>query len=207
LTSLTLVAHALTPALRGLILGGDALPDPSGIEAARELKIVADEVYSGPEVAALRTADALGLSPVVVPALRDREYGEWTGRELEELLEASPGTVATWLERPHTAPPGGESENDLITRVADWLGDLAEPPAVADGPGSVSASGFGSSDSGGGGRADRRTAVAVVHPSVVRAAVLYVLDAPAESLRHVDVRPLSVVRLSAHAGSWSLTFG
>jgi broad specificity phosphatase PhoE len=188
LTSLTLVAHALTPALRGLVLGGDASPDRSGVEAARELKIVADEVYAGPEVAALRTADALGLSPVVVPALRDREYGEWTGRELEELLEASPGAVATWLERPHTAPPGGETENDVITRVADWLGDLTQ--VAADGR-----------------QADRRTVAAVVHPSVVRAAVLYVLDAPAESLRHVDVRPLSVVRLSAHAGSWSLTFG
>jgi broad specificity phosphatase PhoE len=206
LTSLTLVAHALTPALRGLVLGGDAAPDPAGVEAARELKVVADEVYSGPETAALATASALGLAPVVVPALRDREYGDWTGRELEELLEASPGAVATWLERPHTAPPGGESENDVITRVADWLGDLTR---------SASAGAFGGSglvddeavDNGGRGQADRRTVAAVVHPAVVRAAVLYVLDAPAESLRHVDVRPLSVVRLSAHAGSWSLTFG
>jgi broad specificity phosphatase PhoE len=128
----------------------------------------------------------------VVPALRDREYGDWTGRELEELLEASPGAVATWLERPHTAPPGGESENDVITRVADWLGDLTQAEAV---------------DDESRGRADRRTVAAVVHPAVVRAAVLYVLDAPAESLRHVDVRPLSVVRLSAHSGTWSLTFG
>jgi broad specificity phosphatase PhoE len=192
LTSLTLVAHALTPALRGLVLGGDAAPDPAGVEAARELKIVADEVYAGPETAALATASALGLSPAVVPALRDREYGDWTGRELEELLEASPGAVATWLERPHTAPPGGESENDVITRVADWLGDLTQAEAV---------------DDESRGRADRRTVAAVVHPAVVRAAVLYVLDAPAESLRHVDVRPLSVVRLSAHSGTWSLTFG
>jgi broad specificity phosphatase PhoE len=192
LTSLTLIAHALTPALRGLVLGGDAAPDPAGVEAARELKIVADEVYAGPEAAALATASALGLSPTVVPALRDREYGDWTGRELEELLEASPGAVATWLERPHTAPPGGETENDVITRVADWLGDLTRTDAV---------------DNENRGQADRRTVAAVVHPSVVRAAVLYVLDAPAESLRHVDVRPLSVVRLSAHAGSWSLTLG
>jgi broad specificity phosphatase PhoE len=199
LTSLTLVAHALTPALRGLVLGGDAAPDPAGVEAARELKIVADEVYAGPETAALDTASALGLSPVVVPALRDREYGDWTGRELEELLEASPGAVATWLERPHTAPPGGETENDVITRVADWLGDLTR---------SASAGALGEAvDNGGRGQADRRTVAAVVHPAVVRAAVLYVLDAPSESLRHVDVRPLSVVRLSAHAGSWSLTFG
>jgi hypothetical protein len=41
---------------------------------------------------------------------------------------------------------------------------------------------------------------------VVRAIVLYVLDAPAESLRHVDVRPLATVNLSHHAGSWSLAF-
>ncbi|GAA0960330.1 histidine phosphatase family protein [Kribbella koreensis] len=205
MTSLTLVAHALTPALRGLVLGGDAAPDPAGVEAARELKIVADEIYCGPETAALATASALGLSPVVVPALRDREYGDWTGRELEELLEASPGAVATWLERPHTAPPGGETENDVITRVADWLGDLTRS-AGAGGFGGSDADGSGVVDNGDRGQADRRTVAAVVHPAVVRAAVLYVLDAPAESLRHVDVRPLSVLHLSAHAGNWSLAF-
>jgi hypothetical protein len=41
---------------------------------------------------------------------------------------------------------------------------------------------------------------------VVRAIVLYVLDAPAESLRHVDVRPLATVTLSHHNDSWSLAF-
>lgn len=181
MTALTLVAHALTPALRGLVLGGAAEPDAASLEAARELKLDADEVFSGPEPAAVRTAEAFGLTPKPDQALRDREYGDWTGRSLEELLTADPQQVAGWLEHPHTAPPGGESANDLLTRVADWLGDLA------------------SGDSG--------KVVAVVHPAVVRAAVLYVLEAPAESLRHVDVRPLSVVRLSEHAGSWSLVFG
>ena len=124
----------------------------------------------------------------MVPALRDREYGDWTGRDLEELLARRPRRPSPpGSSRPHTAPPGGETENDVITRVADWLGDLNR--------------------SGAEGQAERRTVAAVVHPAVVRAAVLYVLDAPAESLRHVDVRPLSVVHLSAHAGSWSLTFG
>jgi broad specificity phosphatase PhoE len=183
--SLTLVAHALTPALRGLVLGGDAEPDPAGLAAAGSLggggarELVADAVFTGPEVAAVRTAEALGLTPVVAPALRDREYGDWSGRGLEELLAADPERVTAWLERPHTATPGGESENDVLARVADWLGDLGE----------------------------QRTVLAVVHPAVVRAAVLYVLDAPAESLRHVDVRPLARVRLSLHEGSWSLAFG
>jgi broad specificity phosphatase PhoE len=182
LTALTLVAHALTPALRGLVLGGDSEPDRASIEAAREVKVEADAVYAGPEQAAVRTAEALGLTPVVEPALRDREYGEWTGRGLEELLAADPTRVSAWLERPHTAPPGGETENDVLTRVADWLADLGER--------------YGG----------RRTVAAVVHPAVVRAVVLYVLDAPAESLRHVDVRPLATVRLSLHDGSWSLAF-
>jgi hypothetical protein len=38
------LAHALTPALRGLVLGGDAEPDPASVEAARELKLTADAV-------------------------------------------------------------------------------------------------------------------------------------------------------------------
>jgi broad specificity phosphatase PhoE len=177
------VAHALTPALRGLMLGGDVDPDAASLEAARELKLSADVVYAGPERAAVRTASALGFDPVVEPALRDREYGEWAGRGLEELLASDQARVEAWLERPHTATPGGETENDVITRVADWLGDLVE-------------------------RHDERTSViAVVHPAVVRAVVLYAVDAPAESLRHVDVRPLAAVSLSHHSGNWSLAFG
>jgi broad specificity phosphatase PhoE len=181
LTALTLVAHALTPALRGLVLGGAAEPDTASLEAARELKFDGDLVFAGPEPAAVQTAEAFGLTAQVEQALRDREYGDWTGRSLEELLTADPQAVAGWLEHPHTAPPGGESANDVLTRVADWLGDIASD--------------------------ENKNVVAVVHPAVVRAAVLYVLEAPAESLRHVDVRPLSAVKLSAHTGSWSLVFG
>ncbi|HEY0471010.1 MAG TPA: histidine phosphatase family protein [Kribbella sp.] len=189
MSTLILVAHALTPALRGLVLGGAAEPDSSSVEAARELKLDADAAFSGPEPAALKTAEALGLTPAIEQALRDREYGDWTGRNLEDLLAVDPGPVAAWLDHPQTAPPRGESANDLITRVADWLGDLAQAEAER------------STERG------RRTIVATVHPAVVRAAVLYVLEAPAESLRQVDVRPLSVVRFSAYAGSWSLVLG
>ena len=182
MTTLTLVAHALTPALRGLVLGGDAEPDPASIEAARGLKFVADDVYAGPETAAQRTADALGLTATIEPVLRDRDYGDWNGQNLENLLAADPTPVSAWLERPHTAPPGGESANDLITRLAHWLSDLPQPET------------------------ERHTVVAVVHPTVVRAMVLYALEAPAESLRHIDVRPLSTVHLTEHSGAWSLTF-
>ncbi|ADB35896.1 Phosphoglycerate mutase [Kribbella flavida DSM 17836] len=197
MTTLKLVAHALTPGLRGLVLGGTPEPDQASLEAARELKPEADQAYCGPEPAAVRTAEAMGLTATVDAALRDRSYGDWTGRGLEDLLAEFPGMVSAWLDRPHTAPRGGETENDLITRVADWLGDLAGGPSPSQPFGEPVTSGPA---------ADRRTVVAVVHPAVVRAIVLYALEAPAESLRHVDVRPLAVVTLSAHAGNWSLAF-
>jgi broad specificity phosphatase PhoE len=175
---LTLVAHALTPALRGLVLGGGgAESDEPSLQAAGDLKVVADQVFSGPEPAAVQTAEVLALAPTVDQALRDRYYGKWNGRSLEDLLAAEAEPVAAWLARPHTAPPGGESAADLIVRAANWLATLS-------GPGTV---------------------VAVVHPTVIRAMVLHVLEAPPEAIRRLDVRPLSVVQLSEHAGNWSFT--
>ena len=185
---MTLVAHALTPALRGLVLGGGAEPDDSSLQAAGDLKVVADQVFSGPEPAAVRTAEALGLAPKVDQALRDRYYGNWDGRNLEDLLAVEPEQVAAWLESPHTAPPGGESAADLIVRAANWLASLPRPGVADEFRG-----------------AGRRTAVAVVHPAVIRAMVLHVLEAPPEAIRRIDVRPLSVVQLSEHAGNWSFT--
>jgi broad specificity phosphatase PhoE len=184
---LTLFAHALTPALRGLVLGGGAEPDGSSLQAAGDLEVVADQVFSGPEPAAVQTAEALGLAPTVDQALRDRYYGKWNGRSLENLLAAEPEPVAAWLESPHTAPPGGESAADFIVRAGNWLATLPGP-GVADDL-----------------RGARRTVLAVVHPAVIRAMVLHVLDAPPEAIRRLDVRPLSVVQLSQHAGNWSFT--
>jgi broad specificity phosphatase PhoE len=184
---LTLVAHALTPALRGLVLGGGAEPDRSSLKAAGGLKVVADQVFSGPEPAAVQTAEALGLAPTVDQALRDRYYGNWNGRSLEDLMTAEAEPVAAWLKSPRTAPPGGESAADFTIRAANWLAALP---------------GRGVADEL---RSARQTVVAVVHPAVVRAMVLHVLDAPPESVRRLDVRPLSVVQLSEHAGNWSFT--
>jgi broad specificity phosphatase PhoE len=188
MTRLTLVAHALTPALRGLVLGGDSDPDEASLKEARELAAGgeyrldrADLVLAGPERAAIWTAEALGLAPVLDPALRDRHYGSWTGRVLERLLVEEAGPVTAWLDAPHSAPPGGESANAVVGRAGAWLASLS-----SDG---------------------RRTVVAVAHPTIVRALVLHVLGAPPAALRRIDVRPLSIVRLTEHGNQWSLVVG
>ena len=46
--------------------------------------------------------------------------------------------------------------------------------------------------------------VAVTHVSVMRAAIVYALQAEPRSFWHIDIAPLSLVRLSGHGGRWTL---
>jgi broad specificity phosphatase PhoE len=48
------------------------------------------------------------------------------------------------------------------------------------------------------------TVVAITHASVIRAAMVCALDAEPRSFWHINVAPLSLVRLSHH-GRWTLT--
>jgi broad specificity phosphatase PhoE len=167
-----LVAHALTPSLRHQVLGGDDEPDDAGLLAVSN-KLGASAVLSSPARAAVRTAEAFGAVPSIEHALRDREYGEWTGKRYAELAAAQPDAVRRWLDDPSWAPPGGESVVRLVERVGAWL-------AHAD-----------------------TSVTAVTHPAVIRAAVVYVLRAPPASYRLVDVRPLSRARFSRQGDRWT----
>jgi len=174
-----------------MVLGGDAPPDGTSLRAVRDLLArgkefvpAGAEAWAGPEVAALRTAEELGLNPLVAPALRDRGYGAWAGRRFEDLLTNEPGPVQAWLAAPHNATPEGESAADLVGRVGGWL-DALPSSAGGDAPA-------------------RRRVVAIVHPTVVCAAVLHVLAAPPAALRQVDIRPLARVRMTCHDTTWSV---
>ena len=46
--------------------------------------------------------------------------------------------------------------------------------------------------------------VAVTHASVMRAAIVCALQAEPRSFWHIDIAPLSLVRLSGHRGRWTL---
>jgi broad specificity phosphatase PhoE len=46
--------------------------------------------------------------------------------------------------------------------------------------------------------------VAVAEPSVVRAALVYALQAQPTSYWNIDVRPLSTATLTGHNGRWNL---
>ncbi|MFI6784775.1 histidine phosphatase family protein [Micromonospora sp. NPDC050276] len=187
-TSLRLVAHAHTTALRRTHFGGtDDSLDEGGLRAAlaqahasgdrRGPLGVHDVCLSSPAAAARETADALGLVPTIEAALADCDYGDWAGRPLEEIAVTQPQALQDWLSAPDCAPHGGESVHAVRDRVGRWLDEQR---------------GLG------------QRIIAVTHPVVIRVAVVHALDLPMAAYRQVDVEPLAVVRLTGQGTRWQL---
>ncbi|MFG3497315.1 histidine phosphatase family protein [Streptomyces sp. NPDC047928] len=169
-------------------VGGDAphevrVGDDPPLGAAARRRAASVELPPGgrfrtaPERRCRDTAEALGLDAAVDPELRDIDLGGWRGRTLDELAAADPAGLAAWTADPAATPHGGESVAALCARVAAWLDGLPE---------------------------DTGRLLAVTGPSVVRAALVHALAAPAVSFWRVDVPPLSLATLTGRAGRWNL---
>ena len=169
---LVLIAHAATAATRATRFPADE--EPEAFQSAGLLRRV-DRSYTGPERRCVQTAAALGLDPVVDPALRDLDAGAWRGHRLDDVPD-----LAAWLAEPDFTPPGGEPLTGLLERAARWL------DALPDGPARIAA---------------------ITHPAVIRAIVLYVLDAPPAAFWRLDCAPLSQTYLSRNGGHWRVRLG
>jgi broad specificity phosphatase PhoE len=127
-TRLRLVAAALTPAQRRAEFGGDHDLDGGGRRAAETLAPFFARTgpwAAGPSKAARQTAAALGGTPVIAAELADVDYGDWTGRTLDQI------DPAAWLTDPDFTPPGGESLAALRRRAGTWLDAQAGRTLVA----------------------------------------------------------------------------
>jgi broad specificity phosphatase PhoE len=178
---LILIAHASTAALRGSVFPADEPLDEDGKTRAAALAgrlPSADRWLTSPELRTRQTAAALGFEADVEPALRDCDYGSWSGRSFKEVCAREPEAVATWLRAPEAAPHGGESVLGLMQRVAGWL--LCE-------------------------QARRQRSIVVTHASIIRAAIVQAIGAPPQSFWRIDIAPLSITRLSGDDGRWNLS--
>jgi broad specificity phosphatase PhoE len=178
--TLSLICHAPTVAVRNAAFPSDEPLDLQGgamAAAAADTVRRVDEAWTSPALRARQTADAMRLEARIDPLLRDLDYGSWTGRSLDEVAAADPSGSAAWISDTSAAPHGGESVDELLNRVSTWLRTA-------------------------GGRNGR--VVAVTHASVIRAAVVTVLDAKSASFWRIDVAPLCRVRLRGRGGRWSL---
>jgi broad specificity phosphatase PhoE len=175
----TLISHAPTSAVRQA-----AFPDDESIEEVARERIAGanwhggrtQRVCCGPEKRTRETAQALSLSATVDPVLRDCDYGSWAGRELSQLQVEQPDEVVRWLSAPDAAPHGGESIRDLIVRVEGWLA--------------------GQEKSG--------HTIGITHPSVIRAAVIAILEGPPQAFWRIDVGPLTLTDIRFNGRCWTV---
>jgi len=89
--------------------------------------------------------------------LRDGDVGHWKGQDIAALDSAE---LTTWLTDSASAPHGGESVDRLCARVAQWMQSL---------------------------QTESGHVVAITHPFVIRAALLYVMQFPVAMFYRIDV--------------------
>lgn len=179
-TRLTLVCHGATPAVRTGAFPADEALEPGEVQNAQAIAghlRRAHRVLTSPALRARQTADALGLEFVVDAALADIDYGRWAGKTLAAVHEAHSDDVTDWMNNPASAPHGGESIHDFLVRIADWMSAHVH---------------------------DGGHTIVVTHASVIRAAVLNVLQAPDSAFWRIDVEPLSSMQMSSDGRRWML---
>jgi broad specificity phosphatase PhoE len=179
-TRISLIAHATTRDLRAATFGGDAPIDDVGRRAIQKLGGTlgrVDHAWTSPLLRARETAEALGLNATIDDRLRETDFGKWTGMKFNQVLVRHPHKLFSWIKNPSTAPHGGEAIPQVMERVGSWIRER--------------------------GKDDGHT-VAVTHASVIRAAIVYVIEAGLPSFWRIDVVPLARVDLRTNGRRWVL---
>lgn len=131
-TRVILLRHGQTPAsVRRLYSGrgNPSLTDLGREQAAGAAELLRptpiDAVLSSPLDRARQTADAVaagrGLTVEIEDALIETDFGAWEGRSFSEARDRDPELHARWLGDTAVAAPGGESFDEVHTRVAALL--------------------------------------------------------------------------------------
>ncbi len=65
----------------------------------------------------------LGVEVITDPRIKERDYGNLTGKNKDELAKMDPKDFALWHRSYDIPPPNGESIKDVEIRVLDFLKD------------------------------------------------------------------------------------
>jgi broad specificity phosphatase PhoE len=178
---LHLLCVASTPSIRSASFPSNDPLDAQGrkaLEASVGVLPSCDKTWMSPELSAVQTGECLGLRSETNGLLRDCDFGRWAGRSLAEVQSAEPDALALWLRDPTAAPHGGESFLDVIKRVQAWMDGLLPTSG---------------------------SALAITHPTVIRAAIVSALGAGPHALGHIDITPMSRAKLSSDGRRWTLS--
>lgn len=175
-TRLTLICHAVTPLQKRGCFADDESLVMDWQNAALSLAGRFKKnvrLRCAPEARTRQTASLFGDRAQIEEALRDGDVGHWKGQDIAALDSAE---LTTWLTDSASAPHGGESVDRLCARVAQWMQSL---------------------------QTESGHVVAITHPFVIRAALLYVMQFPVAMFYRIDVEPLSCTELRFN-GVWRL---
>lgn len=177
---LTFLCHAATSATRlSAFPADDPLEDAGRARAVLAAGSFARSAYvwCAPSLAAQETASACGLRATAEPAIRDCDFGRWSGRALADVGRDEPDAFRAWITDPSSSPHGGEALDALLTRVGAWLDER---------------------------RSVAGSTIAVTHPAVIRAGVVHALEASMATFWHLDIAPLSRAALRTDGRRWML---
>lgn len=184
-TTLMLVRHGVTEMTERKAFSGTGGADPSltgrGVEQAqragdylKQLEPV-DLVIASPLLRTRQTAEniasALGADMAIEAGFAEANFGEWDGHTFAEIMAKWPDHMAAWLAATNVAPPGGESFDQVRTRV-----DAAREKVLAE-------------------HAGKRIVIAT-HVTPIKLVVREAIDAPMTVLYTLEVAPASITTTS-----------
>ena len=183
-TVIYLVRHGETPLTPYRKFSGSGGSDPEltekGLQQARDIarELAArkpDVLLSSPMRRTIQTAEALseatGLSYEIDEEWIEASFGTWDGKSPSEIKEEFPEDFQRWVSDIYFNQGGGESYGDVTDRIRVALVNIANRY-----PG-------------------KKVAIAT-HNVVTKAAARIALNAPAESIFHIDVLPCSITTIN-----------
>jgi broad specificity phosphatase PhoE len=140
-----------------------------------------DTIFTSPLPRARAIAEPVGINigipPIVMPELREIEFGGWEGHSWNEIGVMFPTTLAAWeLKSPEARPDGGESLDD-VRRRAEKVRSVVENCSVD-------------------------AALVVAHGGFNRVLISVLMDLPLSSYSSFIQPNASISIFEAEAGKW-----
>jgi alpha-ribazole phosphatase/probable phosphoglycerate mutase len=96
-------------------------------EAAYELSAIYTSDLSRAVKSAELIAEPHGIMPMILPELRERNFGIWEGMSFDEIKEKWPEAFNSWSSNPlKFCPMGGESTIELRDRAVKAFNNIVE---------------------------------------------------------------------------------
>ena len=94
---------------------------------ANELSVIYTSDLSRAVKSAELIAESHGLKPIILPELRERNFGIWEGMSFDEIKEKWPDAFNSWSSNPlKFSPMGGESTIELRDRAVKAFNNIVE---------------------------------------------------------------------------------